>query len=152
MNLSISCTFDKAEFLLKAKEYAETNQKIEEIDQLLDLVQKELPEYEKRIDRLAEAESLMDEADRILWDKKFKKAKELYTKTCDIYDELDDDFGIAFCEKSRLFRRENCRAKLDRSVLVINCPWLFWGSIHSLIKKILQSEKVAVKRHRGLHK
>jgi hypothetical protein len=92
--------YDKAEeFLLKAKEWAETNQESEEIDQLLDLVNSEMPEYEKRIDRLSEAESLMDEADRILWDKKFSKAKELYTKARGIFKELDDDFGEEFCER-----------------------------------------------------
>jgi hypothetical protein len=92
--------YDKAEeFLLKAKEWAETNQETEEINQLLDLVNSEMPEYEKRIDNLSEAESLMDEADRILWDKKFSKAKELYTKARGIYEEFDDDFGEEFCER-----------------------------------------------------
>jgi outer membrane protein assembly factor BamB len=92
--------YDKAkEFLLKAKEFTKTNQESEEIDQLLDLVNSEMPEYEKKLDKLAETECLMDEADRILWDKKFKKARELYTKARGIYEELDDDFGKKFCER-----------------------------------------------------
>ena len=92
--------YDKAkEFLIMAKEYAEPNQEIEQINQLLDLVEKELPEYEKRLDTQAEAESFMDEADKILWSKKFRKAKTLYTQACEIYTELENEFGVAFCEK-----------------------------------------------------
>ena len=92
--------YQKAEeYLLKAKENAETSEETEEIDNLLDLVEKEIPEYNKRQNRLSEAESLMDEADKIIWDKKFTKAKTLYTKAYEIYKELDDEFGITFCEK-----------------------------------------------------
>jgi hypothetical protein len=32
-----------------------------------------MPEYEERMERMTEAEFLMDEADKIMWDKKFKK-------------------------------------------------------------------------------
>jgi outer membrane protein assembly factor BamB len=92
--------YDKAkEFLIMAKEYAKKNEDIEEINQLLDLVEKEMPDYVKRQEKLAKAESLMDEADKIMWDKRFRKAKALYTKAYDIYTELDDEFKIKFCEK-----------------------------------------------------
>jgi outer membrane protein assembly factor BamB len=92
--------YDKAEeFLLKAKEYAKTNEEIKEIDRKLNFVRSEISEYRKRQNRLAKAESLMDEADKILWDKKFSEAKQLYTKAYEIYTELNDEFGIRFCEE-----------------------------------------------------
>jgi outer membrane protein assembly factor BamB len=92
--------YDKAEeFLLKAKECSKTSEDIEEIDSLLDFVRSEMPEYEKGQNKLAETESLMDEADKILWDKKFSEAKELYTKAYEIYKELNDECGVRFCEE-----------------------------------------------------
>jgi outer membrane protein assembly factor BamB len=92
--------YDKAgEFLIKAKRYAETNEEIKEIDRKLNFVKSEIPKYEKKLDSLSEAEFLMDEADRILWDKKFSEAKELYIKSYKIYTELNDEFGIRFCEE-----------------------------------------------------
>jgi outer membrane protein assembly factor BamB len=92
--------YDKAkEFLLEAKEYAKTNEDTEEINHLLDSVEKEMPEYIKRQEKLDKAESFMDEADKIMWNKKFRKAKTLYTKAYEIYTELDDEFKIKFCEK-----------------------------------------------------
>lgn len=92
--------YEKAEeFLLKAKDYAETDEEMEEIDQLRGIVESEMPEYQKRLNKLSEAESLIDEADNILWNKKYKKAKDLYTKACEIYKELEDEFGVSFCEK-----------------------------------------------------
>lgn len=87
------------EFLIKAKDYAKTEEEIRDIDDLLDLVNSEMPEYNKKLDNLAEAESFMDEADKILWNKNFKKAKELYTKAHNIYTEYNDEFGVSFCEK-----------------------------------------------------
>lgn len=87
------------EFLVKTKKYANTNEEVEEIGKLLDLVNAEMPEYEKRLDKLAEAESLMDEADKIIWNNKFEKAKTLYRKAQKIYTELNNEFGISFCEK-----------------------------------------------------
>lgn len=92
--------YDKAEeFLIKAKEYAEDNEETKEIDTLLDAVNSEMPEYQKRLNQLSEAESLMDEADEIIWNKKFKEAKNLYTKAFEIYEEYNDEFGSSFCEK-----------------------------------------------------
>lgn len=92
--------YDKAEdFLIKAKEYAKSNEEIDEIDKLLDLVNSEMPEYQKRLYSLSEAEFFMDEADKILWNKKFEEAKTLYTKAYEIYKDINDEFGIKFCEK-----------------------------------------------------
>jgi outer membrane protein assembly factor BamB len=92
--------YDKAEeFLLKAEEYAKISKDIDEIDSLLDFVRSEMPEYEKKLDNLSEAESLMGKADRILWNKKFSKAKKLYTEAHKIYTELDNEFGRRFCEE-----------------------------------------------------
>jgi outer membrane protein assembly factor BamB len=92
--------YQKAEeYLLKAKENAETSEETEEIDRLLDLVKKEMPEYNKKLEKLSEAESFMDEADKILWNKKFNEAKNLYTKAFEIYEEYNDEFGTSFCER-----------------------------------------------------
>ena len=91
--------YDKAEeFLMKARKYAETGEDIEEIDGLLDLVNLEMEEYQYKLDKLSEAESFMDEADKILWSKEFGEAQSLYTKARKIYEELDDEFGVFFCE------------------------------------------------------
>ena len=92
--------YQKAEeFLLKAKENVETSEETEEIDRLLDLVASKLLEYQTRVDNLSEAESLMDKADEILWNNKFKEAKNLYIKAYEIFKELDDELGVSFCEK-----------------------------------------------------
>jgi outer membrane protein assembly factor BamB len=93
-------TYDKAEeFLIKTKDYAKTDEEIREIDNLLQVIHENMPVYEKRREKLDKAESFMDEADKIMWNKKFRKAKTLYTKAYEIYTELDDEFKIKFCEK-----------------------------------------------------
>jgi hypothetical protein len=46
-----------------------------------------------------EAGSLMDEADRIMWDKKFTKAHDLYSEAYVTFQEVDDEFGEAFCRE-----------------------------------------------------
>lgn len=85
------------QFLVKAKESAETEEKVTEIENLLTVVDKKIPEYEERMEKISEAESLMDEADRIMWDKKFKKAHDLYNEAHTIFQEVDDEFGEALC-------------------------------------------------------
>ena len=87
------------ELLMAAKAYARTDEEIKEIDTLLHIVKAEMPEYQERLNQLSEAESLMDEADEIIWNKKFKEAKNLYTKAFGIYKAYNDEFGISFCEK-----------------------------------------------------
>ena len=83
------------EFLIKAKEYAE---EIREIEELLDIVDDHKKEYQERQDRIEEAESLMDRADEILWNDQFKEAQNLYKKARRIYEKVDDEFGVSFCE------------------------------------------------------
>lgn len=85
------------QFLVKAKEYAETEEEITEIEDLLTIVDQKMPEYEEKMEKIKEAESLMDEADKIMWDKKFGKAHDLYSKAYTIFQEVDDEFGEAFC-------------------------------------------------------
>jgi tetratricopeptide (TPR) repeat protein len=86
------------EFLIKAKEYAETNDEIKEIEELLDLVDDYKKEYQERQEKIEEAESLMDRADEILWNDQFKEAQNLYKKARKIYKKVDDEFGVSFCE------------------------------------------------------
>jgi outer membrane protein assembly factor BamB len=91
--------YDRAEeFLEKAKDYAKTNEDTEEIDKLLDLVNSNKEEYQKTLDRLSEAEAIMDEADTILWNNQFEKAQHLYSKASTIYEELNDEFRSSFCK------------------------------------------------------
>jgi hypothetical protein len=87
------------QFLVKAKEYAEPEEEITEIENLLEIVDQKMPEYKERMEKINEAESLMDEADRIMWDKKFKKAHDLYSEAYTIFQEVDDEFGEAFCRE-----------------------------------------------------
>ena len=86
------------EFLIKAREYAETDEEIKEIEELLDIVDDHKKEYQERQDRIEEAESLMDRADEILWNDQFKEAQNLYKKARKIYEKVDDEFGVSFCE------------------------------------------------------
>lgn len=91
--------FGKAEeVLIKAEEYATTDKDLIEIGALRNLVKLQKKEYEKKRDRLAEAEALLDEADRILWEKSYKEAYNLYVKAEKIFAELDEEFGVSFCE------------------------------------------------------
>jgi outer membrane protein assembly factor BamB len=85
------------QFLAKAREYAEAEEEITSIESLLTIVDQKMPEYEERMEKIKEAESLMDEADRIMWEKKFKKAHDLYNEAYTIFQEVDDEFGKAFC-------------------------------------------------------
>jgi outer membrane protein assembly factor BamB len=85
------------QFLVKAKEYAKTEEEITGIENLLEIVDQKMPEYRERMEKLKKAESLMDEADKIMWDKKFKKAHDLYNEAYAIFQEVDDEFGKAFC-------------------------------------------------------
>jgi beta propeller repeat protein len=91
--------YDKArEFLIMAREYAKTDENTKEINHLLDLVEKEMPEYVKRQEKLDKAESFMDEADKMLWDNELGMPKILYMKACNTYRELHNEFGVSFCE------------------------------------------------------
>jgi outer membrane protein assembly factor BamB len=85
------------QFLVKAKEYAETEEEITEIESLLTIVDEKMPEYKIRVEKIKEAESLMNEADRIMWDGKFTKAHDLYNEAYTTFQEVDDEFGKAFC-------------------------------------------------------
>jgi outer membrane protein assembly factor BamB len=85
------------QFLVKAKEYAETEEEITDIESLLTIVDEKMPEYKIRVEKIKEAESLMNEADRIMWDGKFTKAHGLYNEAYTIFQEVDDEFGEAFC-------------------------------------------------------
>jgi outer membrane protein assembly factor BamB len=85
------------QFLVKAKEYAETEEEITSIENLLEIVDQKMPEYKIRVEKIKEAESLMNKADRIMWDGKFTKAHDLYSEAYTIYQEVDDDFETAFC-------------------------------------------------------
>lgn len=94
--------YEKAEeYLLKSIEYAGASAEIDEIENLLVLTQAEMTEYGTSLDKLSAAESLLDEADEILWDKEFLEALDLYTKAMRIYEELGNKFGVLFC-KSRI--------------------------------------------------
>jgi len=86
------------EFLIKAQEYAETDEEIKEIEELLDIIDDHKEEYQERQEKIEEAESLMDRADEILWNDQFKEAQDLYKKARKIYKKVDDDFGVSFCE------------------------------------------------------
>lgn len=91
--------YDRAEeFLVKAKEYARTNEYTEEIDELLNLVNSKLEKYQETLDRLSEAEVLMDEADKILWNNEFEEAQNLYLKASTIYEELNNEYELSFCK------------------------------------------------------
>ncbi|MBU7014882.1 MAG: PQQ-like beta-propeller repeat protein [Theionarchaea archaeon] len=85
------------QFLVKAREHATTEEEITEIENLLEVVNQKMPEYAGRMEKMKEAESLMDEADKIMWDKKFEKAHDLYGRAYAIFQEVDDDFREAFC-------------------------------------------------------
>ena len=114
--------YDKAEeFLIKAKEYARDNEETKEIDTLLHIVKAEMPEYQERLTQLSEAESLMDEADEIIWNKKFKEAKNLYTKAFEIYKAYNDEFGISFCEK----RIDYIEKRIEQQNGIEHYWWLF---------------------------
>jgi len=84
------------EFLIKAKEYETDGGK--EIEELLDFVDDHKKEYQKRQEKIEEAESLMDRADEILWNDQFKKALNLYVKAKEMYRELGEEFEVSFCE------------------------------------------------------
>lgn len=86
------------EFLIKAKEFIETEDEVKEIEELLDFVNDHKKEYQKRQEKIEEAESLMDRADEILWNDQFKEALDLYVKAREIYRELGEKFGESFCE------------------------------------------------------
>jgi beta propeller repeat protein len=91
--------YDKAkEFLIMAKEHAKTNEDTEEINHLLDLVEKEMPEYINRQEKLDKAESFMDEADKMLWDNELGMPIILYMKARNTYNDLHNEFGVSFCE------------------------------------------------------
>lgn len=114
--------YDKAEdFLVKAKEYTENNEEIEEINNLLNIVNSEMPKYQKRLNKLSEAESLMDEADEILWNKKFNEARNLYTKAFEIYEEYNDEFRLSFCEK----RIDYIEKRIEQQSWIELNWWLF---------------------------
>ncbi|MGC1121936.1 MAG: PQQ-binding-like beta-propeller repeat protein [Candidatus Methanofastidiosia archaeon] len=85
------------QFLVKAKEHTETEEEITEIENFLEVVDEKMPEYKERMEKIKKAESLMDEADKIMWDKKFEKAHDLYNEAYTIFQEVDDEFGKAFC-------------------------------------------------------
>ncbi|MBU7021421.1 MAG: PQQ-binding-like beta-propeller repeat protein [Theionarchaea archaeon] len=85
------------QFLVKAKEYAKPEEEITRIENLLEIANEKMPKYTERMEKIEEAESLMDEADKIMWDKRFEKAHDLYSKACTIFQEVDDEFGEAFC-------------------------------------------------------
>ena len=85
------------EFLIAAKEHAKNKEDMKEINRLLSRIKSKEKEYKERLDRLSKAETLMDEADAILWDNKYVEARELYRKAYRIFDELDDEFGKNFC-------------------------------------------------------
>lgn len=86
------------EFLLKAREYEKTKEKIEEIEELLDSLNSHKRGYQERQEKILEAESLMDKADEILWNNQFKEAQDLYKKASKICERLDDEFGVSFCK------------------------------------------------------
>ena len=114
--------YDTAEeFLIKAKDYAEDDEEIEEINNLLTIVNAEMPEYEKRLHKLSEAESLMDEADEIIWKKKFKEAKNLYKRAFEIYEQYNDEFKLSFCEK----RIEYIEKRIEQQSWIETHWWLF---------------------------
>ncbi len=94
------------EFLVKAQEYAKTNEDAEEINTLLSLVSSEREEYQERLDRISEAETLMEKADEVLWDKEYEEAEDLYAKAGEIYEELNDEFGVSFCESRITYIQE----------------------------------------------
>ena len=114
--------YEKAEeYLLKAIEYAGTSAEIDEIENLLVLAQSEMTEYRRKLDRLSEAESLMDRADEILWDNEFLEAMDLYTKARGIYEELDNEFGVQFCES----RIDYIQLRIQQEGQRRNYWWLF---------------------------
>ena len=113
--------YDKAEeFLIKAKEYAKDDGEIEEIDNLLNIANSKMLEYQKRSDELSEAESLMDEADEILWKKEFEEAQSLYIKASEIYEEYNDEFGLSFCEK----RMDYIEKRIEQQSWIETYWWL----------------------------
>lgn len=93
--------YDRAEeFFVKAYEYATTDEK-KDIEESLDLISIKMEEYQKRTEMRSEAERLMDEADKIMWNDEFIQAKALYVKAKSIFEELNDELLTNFCE-SRL--------------------------------------------------
>jgi outer membrane protein assembly factor BamB len=85
------------QFLVKAKEHAKTEEEITRIENFLTIVDEKMPEYKGRMEKIKKAESHKNEADNILWDKKFRKAHDLYGRAYAIFQEVDDEFGEALC-------------------------------------------------------
>ena len=86
------------DFLLNAREYTEHGDEKREIDDLIESIQTEKEEQEGRLEKISEAETLMDNADEILWDKEFEEAESRYGEAMRIYEEPDNEFGVSFCE------------------------------------------------------
>ena len=59
-------------------------------------LQLNMPEHQDRVEKMSEAETLMNEADRIIWDKKFEEAINLCDKVKKIFE--GDEFQPPFCE------------------------------------------------------
>ncbi|MBU7016451.1 MAG: PQQ-binding-like beta-propeller repeat protein, partial [Theionarchaea archaeon] len=128
------------EVLIRAEEYATTDKDLIEIGALRNLVKLQKKEYEKKRDKLAEAEALLDEADRILWEKSYKEAYNLYAKAEKIFVELDEEFGVSFCESRISYLQgkipEDTEAIGNNSlVLVIIILTILFSTIIFLIKR-----------------
>jgi len=85
-----------------------------------------MKDYKKRVEKLSEAESFMDKADKALWDKEFEEAKELYTKALKIYKKVDYEYGVSFCE----YRVDYVEKRIEYTYRGIRRPdqknyWLF---------------------------
>jgi tetratricopeptide (TPR) repeat protein len=134
--------YGKAEmFLLKAKECTDMNENGEALEELLKYVNNHKKEYEKRKEKMEEAESLMDKADEILWDNQFEEAQTLYRKASKIHKELGNEFGVSFCESRITYIRGKVPedtetiGKSHSIVLVIAILTILFSTIIFLTKR-----------------
>jgi len=125
---------------MKARKYAETGEDIEEIDGLLDLVNLEMEEYQYKLDKLSEAESFMDEADKILWNKEFEEAQSLYIEARKIYKELDDEFGVFFCENKKSYLEKRI---MHQEKLICYVFWILVILIFAAIAFIILLKRIS---------
>lgn len=135
-------TFDlAAEFLLKAEEYAKTGEEAEEIDTLLERTIPEIPTYRAHREKSAKAEALIDEVDRIIWNRDFKGAENCYREARTIYEELKDEFGVSFCQdriiyiQKRMLEREEPHYYGNLLILICGLVTIFILVLKKILKR-----------------
>lgn len=131
------------QFLVKAKEYAETEEEITSIENLSEIVDERMPEYEERMKKINEAESLMDEADKIMWDGKFAEAHDLYNEAYTIYQEVDNEFGKAFCmERVEYISHRILKERMTTLLYVLGALGVCGVPAYILVRRIRHKDQI----------